>query len=214
MFAAFVRSRSVAIPLLWSRLFLKIRIGHGLARIARVLWGKAPCGAGIECPRLARRVVAPHGRGRKWRERPPLFDRWCGTGQGEMVHAKIHHLPSPSGVAPSTVIPGGKPPGALSRSGRMSVLPCSFVTCLLLYVLWCVLCCAVSHFISASLPKPVNGASSSAPSGTSTSAPGCAPSSMRPSTASSVALPPARTSWPRRSRPRLPNPSLNGPRPG
>ena len=31
---------------------------------------------------LAHRVVAPHGRGRKWRERPPLFDRWCGTGEG------------------------------------------------------------------------------------------------------------------------------------
>ena len=47
-------------------------------------------------------------------------------------------------------------------------------------------CCTMSHFISASLTKPV---SSSAPSGTSTSAPGCAPSSMRPSTASSVSLP-------------------------
>ena len=44
---------------------------------------------------LARRVVAPHRRGRKWRERPPDFWRWCATGQGEVVHAKIHHLPSP-----------------------------------------------------------------------------------------------------------------------
>ena len=31
---------------------------------------------------LARRVVAPHGRGRKWRERPPVFWRWCATGEG------------------------------------------------------------------------------------------------------------------------------------
>ena len=69
----------------------------GLARIARVLWGKAPCGAGIACPPLARRVVAPHGRGRWWRERPHSFCCCCGTGQGEVVHAKIHHLPSPFG---------------------------------------------------------------------------------------------------------------------
>ena len=44
---------------------------------------------------LARRVVAPHGRGRKWREQPPVSCRWCGTREGEVVHAKIHHLPSP-----------------------------------------------------------------------------------------------------------------------
>ena len=89
--------------------------------------------------------------------------------------------PPLGGVAPSTLIPAGRPPGALSRSWWMSVRTCGFVTCLLRYVLWCFLCCTVFHFISASLPKPVNGSSSSAPSGTSTSAPGCAPSSMRPS---------------------------------
>ena len=60
---------------LWSRLYLGIRIGSGLARIPRVLRGKAPCGAGPARPRLARRVVAPHRRGRKWRERPPYFCR-------------------------------------------------------------------------------------------------------------------------------------------
>ena len=96
--------------LLWSRLCPGIRIGRGLARIPQILRGKAPCGGAPRCPRLARRVVAPHGRGRKWRERPPVFCRWCGTGQGEVVHAKIHHLPSPfRGVAPSTVIPAGRP---------------------------------------------------------------------------------------------------------
>ena len=63
----------------------------------------------VACPRLARRFAR---EGRRWRERPPLFDRWCGTGQGEMVHAKIHHLPSPSGVAPSTLIPAGRPLGS------------------------------------------------------------------------------------------------------
>jgi len=91
--------------LLWSGPCLESLMGHGLARIPRVgcdtRGGAAP---GVSPPRPLRRT----GRGRKWRERPPRFDRWCGTGQGEMVHAKIHHLPSPSGVAPSTVIPGGK----------------------------------------------------------------------------------------------------------
>ena len=67
---------------LWSRLCPETRIVRGLARIPRILRGKAPCGAGIARPRPARRVVAPHGRGRKWRERPPLFNRWCGTGEG------------------------------------------------------------------------------------------------------------------------------------
>ncbi len=79
---------------LWSRLCPGIRIGRGLARIPQFLCGKAPCGGAPARPRLARRVVAPHGRGRKWRERPPDFWRWCATGQGEMVHAKIHHFPS------------------------------------------------------------------------------------------------------------------------
>ena len=82
---------------LWSRLCPETRIGRGLARIPQILWGKAHCGAAPGCPRLARRVVAPHGRGGWWRERPPLFRRWCATGQGEVVHAKIHHLPSPRG---------------------------------------------------------------------------------------------------------------------
>ena len=107
---------------LWSRVCLQTRIGHGLARIAQILCGEARCGAGPARPPVARRVVAPHGRGGWWRERPPDFRRWCATGQGEMVHAKIHHLPSPSGVALSTVIPCGKAiesarkPGPLHRT--------------------------------------------------------------------------------------------------
>ena len=80
---------------LWSRLCPGIRIGRGLARMSQIRCGNAPCGVAPGCPRLARRVAAPHRRGRKWRERPPIFCRWCGTGQGEVVHAKIHHLPSP-----------------------------------------------------------------------------------------------------------------------
>ena len=50
---------------------------HGLPKS----YGVKPRGApASRVHPLARRVVAPHGRGRKWRERPPLFVRWCGTG--------------------------------------------------------------------------------------------------------------------------------------
>ena len=78
---------------------------------------------------LARRVVAPHGRGRKWRERPPDFWRWCATGQGEVVHAKIHHLPFPvSGGAPSTVIPGGKAIERCRGQGRSTDRSCPLDT--------------------------------------------------------------------------------------
>ena len=80
---------------LWCRLYLEVRIGRGLTRIARVL-GVKPRAVSAAC------VPASHGAswrrtggGRKWRERPRVFCRWCGTGQGEVVHAKIHHLPSP-----------------------------------------------------------------------------------------------------------------------
>ncbi len=62
---------------LWCGLCLEIRIGRGLARIPRVLFDKARCGAGPARPRLARRVGG-------------------AARQGEMVHTKIHHLPSPS----------------------------------------------------------------------------------------------------------------------
>ena len=58
------------------------------------------------------------------------------------MHAKIHHLPSPAGVAPSTVIPGGKASwrafALMEDECLLRVALCSFVTCLLLYVLLCV----------------------------------------------------------------------------
>ncbi len=88
--------------------------------------------------------------------------------------------PPLTGVALATEIPGGKASGRPSRSRWMSVSACSFLTCLWLDVLPCVWCCTVFRFLSASLPNPVNGSSSSAPGGTSTLAPGCAPSSMSP----------------------------------
>ena len=91
--------------LLWSEPCLESLIGSGLARIPRVgCDNRGGASPGVPPPRTVRRAW----RGRTWRERPRHIWRWCATGQGEVVHAKIHHLPSPFGVAPSTEIPGGK----------------------------------------------------------------------------------------------------------
>ena len=82
---------------LWSRLCPETRIGRGLARIARVLWGKASCGAGIACPppRTARRGAAPEGE-EVVRATPCLLAlvRHRAGGGGAPVNS--HHLPSPS----------------------------------------------------------------------------------------------------------------------
>ena len=61
-------------------------------------------------------------------ERPPLFDRWCGTGERLPAHTVAHGKHSPRGVAPSTVIPAGRLPGVEKGLWRLSVSPCSFVT--------------------------------------------------------------------------------------
>ena len=90
---------------LWSRLCPGIRIGSGLARILRILCGKAPCGAGP--PRTARRGAAQEGEeveGATPCFLPLVRHRAGGGGAPEWSH----HLPSPAGVAPSTVIPCGK----------------------------------------------------------------------------------------------------------
>ena len=51
------------------------RVGNGLpASAATSVAGRRPA-----CPRLAPRVAR---EGCWWRERPPFFDRWCGTGEG------------------------------------------------------------------------------------------------------------------------------------
>ena len=82
--------------LLGSGTFPKPRIRRGTTRIPRVgcdtRGGAAP---GVSPRRTVRRAWR-----RKWRERPRVFRRWCTTGQGEVVHAKVHHLPSPSGSLP------------------------------------------------------------------------------------------------------------------
>ena len=71
-------------------------------------------GCGPACAGLARRVGGAAREGRKWRERPRVFRRWCATGQGRWCTPKFTISPPPSGVAPSTLLPAGRP---LSRPG-------------------------------------------------------------------------------------------------
>ena len=89
----------------WSRLCPGTRIGSGLARILRILCGKAPCGAGP--PRTARPGAAQEGE--EVEGATPCFlplVRHRGGGGGARQNPPP---PLPfSGVAPSTVIPGGK----------------------------------------------------------------------------------------------------------
>ena len=68
---------------LWSRLFPGIRIGRGLARIARLLWGKAPCGSGFACPPPARPGAAPHERGDGGVSDPPVLSAGAAPGRGK-----------------------------------------------------------------------------------------------------------------------------------
>ncbi len=102
---------------LWFRLCPETRIEGGLARILRILCSKAPCGAAG----LARRVAAPHRRGRRWRERPPYFWRWCATRAWKGGQASGHLSALVFGVAPSTVIPGGK---AIEHFFALTVAAC------------------------------------------------------------------------------------------
>ena len=48
------------------------------------------------------------GRGRKWRERPPIFGAGAPPGRGRWCTLKSTTTSPLFGVAPSTVIPGGK----------------------------------------------------------------------------------------------------------
>ena len=79
MATATLLSQRAEPSLLWSGPCLESLMGHGLARVPRVgcdnRGGAAP---GVSPPRPLRRTW----RGRKWRERPPYFWRWCATGQG------------------------------------------------------------------------------------------------------------------------------------
>ena len=71
-----------------------------------------------------------------------------------MVHPSVHHLPLPfGGVAPSTVIPGGKASrrafALMEDECLLRVALCSFVTCLSLYVLLCVF---LLHHVPLQIP--------------------------------------------------------------
>ena len=137
--------------------------GEALAAVVGVLPGKPygtqvgrgfPASAAITvagrrsaCSRLG--PLRRAWRGRKWRERPRVFWRWCATGEGGGgAHENSHRLPSPAGVAPSTVIPGGK---AIERLIALTVdacSQCSFVVRLLLHVVLCV-------FMLRRVPLPI-----------------------------------------------------------
>ena len=79
------------------------RCGRGLAwkALLEAVWHGFPASAATTVagrrPACPRRVVAPHWRGRKWRERPPDFCRWCGTGEGKDGKGSGHPLPPPFG---------------------------------------------------------------------------------------------------------------------
>ena len=92
---------------LWSRLCRETRIGRSLARIAQVRCGNPPCGAAPGCPRLARRVVAPHGRGGSGGSDPCVLTASAAPGRVSRFTSQFTVNP-PLGVAPSTVIPRGK----------------------------------------------------------------------------------------------------------
>ena len=66
---------------LWVGTFPKRRMGRGITRIPASHATKRSEASPRVSP-LARRDGAPHERGCWWRERPPFFDRWCGTGEG------------------------------------------------------------------------------------------------------------------------------------
>jgi len=95
--------------LLWSGPCLESLIGSGLARIPRVGCDKVKRGC-------ASRVPASHGA--SWRRTggggsgesdPPIFGAGAPPGRGKWPTLKPTSFPPPLlGVAPSTVIPGGK----------------------------------------------------------------------------------------------------------
>ena len=119
--------RARASPL-WFGTFPKRRIRRGITRISRVPCEKAMRG-------FASRVPASHGAsarraggGGSGGSDPPFLTAGAAPAS---VHRRTRWrtVNTPlGGVAPSTVIPAGRPPGALSRSRWMSVSTCSFVT--------------------------------------------------------------------------------------
>ncbi len=91
--------------LLWSGPCLESLMGHGLARIPCVdCDNRGGAAAGVAPRRTLRRAW----RGRKWRERPPAFWRWCATGQGRWCTPKFTISP-PLWGTPHHLSRGGNP---------------------------------------------------------------------------------------------------------
>ena len=79
---------------LWLRTFPERPIGRGITRISRPQCDKAKRGYASRVPSPSGALLAAHEKAAGGGS-DPVFWRWCATGQGEVVHAKIHHLPSP-----------------------------------------------------------------------------------------------------------------------
>ena len=109
--------------LVWSGPCLESLIGHGLARIPRVgcdnRGGAAP---GVSPPRPARRGAAREG-GEVEGATPPFWPLVRHRAGGGGAPLWSHHLPSPAGVAPSTLIPAGRPSSRLGSRQRKSSRP-------------------------------------------------------------------------------------------
>ncbi len=106
---------------LWSSLCPETRIGSGLARIARVPWGKR---------RGAPWQGVPASHGASWRRTgggdggesdPHFFGAGAPPGRGRWCTSKSTTSPPLVGVALTTVIPGGK---ASERPVALTVAEC------------------------------------------------------------------------------------------
>ena len=75
----------------------------------RLLWSKAPWGAGIACPPPSHAASWRHtGGGGGGGSDPGLFGAGTPPGRGRWCTPKSTTSPPRFGVAPSTVVPGGK----------------------------------------------------------------------------------------------------------
>ena len=108
---------------LWFGTFPKRRMGRGITRISRVPCDKAMRGCASRVSPFARRDSAPYEKGHWWRERPPFFRRWCGTGQVKGGQAFGHPLPLPRGGRSLHSDPCGKAKRPLQSVS--SSKPCS-----------------------------------------------------------------------------------------
>ena len=104
----------------WSRLFPETRIGRGLARIAQILWGKAPWGAGIACPppRTPRRG-ATRGGGSGGSD-PLFFAAGAAPGRGRWCTPKSTTSPPLFGGRSLHSDPWREGKRALARLGRIN----------------------------------------------------------------------------------------------